>query len=278
MTPSEPEERASSVPMCMAVGALAATEALALYDSALTHRWAPAAVHAAGLLAAALLWRARAVRPRLSHPRLLPLALLLHLAAHVAVAALLLFTTTTTITASALLPFAPSVAPALALLLAAGAGPRWGPWERGAVCALGAVAHAAALAAVLTAAHWGAPGAAALLAPAAGAVLLAGAALVLRVVETPGSRSGAVAPWAAGAAALLAMLPVGALPPAAAAGVLAPLVLAGDTLLRAGAAGKDTAAKVVAVSGDARGSGHTVVARVTKHRRSTPKAAPTKHT
>ena len=180
--------------------------------------------------------------------------------------------------ASTFLPFAPSVAPALALLLAAGAGPRWGAWDRGAVCVLGAVAHAAALAAALAAAHWGAPGAAALLAPAAGAALLAGAALVLRVVETPGSRSGAVVPWATGAAVLLEMIPVGALPPTAAAGVLPLLVLAGDTLLHAGVAGEDTAAKVIAVSGDARGSGHTVVARVTKHRHGTPKAAPTKHT
>ena len=177
-----------------------------------------------------------------------------------------------------MLPFEPSIAPALTLLHAAGAGLHWGVWDCGAVCVLGAVPLTAALTAALAAMHWGSPRAAALLAPAAGAALLAGAALVLRVVETPGSRSGAVAPWAAGAAALLAMLPVGALPPAAAAGVLAPLVLAGDTLLCVGAVGEDTAAKVVAVSGDACSGGHTVVARVTKHHHSTPKAAPTKHT
>ena len=128
--------------------------------------------------------------------------------------------------APTLLPFAPSIAPALTLLLAAGAGPRWGVWDCGAVCALGAVPHAAALAAM----HWSAPRAAALLVP------VAGAALVLCVMEVPNSRGGAVVPWATGPAALLAMIPVGALLPAAAAGVLAPFMLAKDMLLHAGVA------------------------------------------
>ena len=129
-----------------------------------------------------------------------------------------------------MLPFEPSIAPALTLLHAAGAGLHWGVWDCGAVCVLGAVPLTAALTAALAAMHWGSPRAAALLMP------VAGAALVLCVMEVPNSRGGAVVPWATGPAALLVMIPVGALLPAAAAGVLAPFMLAKDMLLHAGVA------------------------------------------
>ena len=270
-TQAQNEQDESSKAVCLAAGALALTEAAALFGCVSVQQWLPSLVHAAAFLPALLFWATRAEHPRLRRPWLLPSAVLLQVATNVA-AGLWVAAHSDQRAIFELCALLPGVA-----LLCAALVPCWTLWDRGVVCALGAFAHAAGLCVVLTLVRGQLVLDAAALYLAA---LLAAVHAGLRVFAA----QRAACTWAASIAALLAMAPVAGMPTTAAAEALPALLLTSDTLLRASHEAKSEAAaetttekEMVVTEKDNNGGNSTrkrAVAKVTKHKSGTTRAKP----